>query len=125
MARAFRDEGSRFVPVYSAPPDPESAARYRDEGLFVEGLNLVKFRGEGLRRLMDLARTHQAEVVHWNFLNPLTNPYLWALTLRAPWIRHYYTDHISRFGASRGGHRDSTQPQCGQDEPPSAEVCGW
>jgi glycosyltransferase involved in cell wall biosynthesis len=105
LARAFRDEGGRFVPVYSAPLDPESAARYRDDGLFVEGLDLLKFRGEGLRRLMDLVRTHQAEVVHWNFLSPLTNPYLWALTLRAPRVRHYYTDHNSRYEEGHGDRK--------------------
>src|SRR5262249_6427547 len=34
----------------------------------------------------------------WNFLDPLSNPYVWGLTLLAPRVRHYYTDHVSRVG---------------------------
>jgi glycosyltransferase involved in cell wall biosynthesis len=40
---------------------------------------------------------HRIEVVHWNFCPPLRNGYIWWLTLLAPRVWHYFTDHNSRF----------------------------
>jgi glycosyltransferase involved in cell wall biosynthesis len=103
LARAFRDEGSRFVPVFQRPLAPDSAALFQAEGLPAEALDLSRLDRQALRRLRELVRTHQAEVVHWNFYNPLTNPYVWALSLTAPRVRHFYTDHNSRYSDSRPG----------------------
>jgi glycosyltransferase involved in cell wall biosynthesis len=35
-------------------------------------------------------------MIHWNFYHPL-NPYVWCLTALRPRIRHYLTDHNSRY----------------------------
>jgi glycosyltransferase involved in cell wall biosynthesis len=97
LARAFREEGGRFVPVFRrASADAETTARFEADGLPMAALDLGRFRAGTLRRLVGLVRQHRAEVVHWNFYPPLTQPYLWALTLAAPGLKHFYTDHNSR-----------------------------
>jgi len=96
LAREFRDRGSLFLPVYLGPLDPEIANRHANEGVRVEELDLRTFRWSTLRRLLQLVRENRIEVVHWNFYHPLVNGYLWALTVLAPRVEHFYTDHISR-----------------------------
>ena len=81
---------------FFAPLDPESAARYAKEGLAVESLDLRQFRIGTLRRLLHLVRSHEIEVVHWNFYHPLFNGYLWWVSVLSPRVQHFYTDHISR-----------------------------
>ena len=96
LAREFRERGSLFLPVYLPPLDPDFANRHAEQGVAVEGLDLRRFRPATLRRLLRLVRDNRIEVVHWNFYHPLFNGYLWALTVLAPRVGHYYTDHISR-----------------------------
>jgi glycosyltransferase involved in cell wall biosynthesis len=96
LARAFRDRGSLFLPVFVRPADPNLAARYAAEGLRIEGMNLRPFRIATLLRLLRLVRSEKIEIINWNFYNPLANGYLWALSLLAPGVRHYLTDHNSR-----------------------------
>ena len=36
------------------------------------------------------------DVIHWNFFPPLHNSYVWALSVLAPRLKHYLTDHNSR-----------------------------
>jgi glycosyltransferase involved in cell wall biosynthesis len=106
LARAFREEGRLFLPVF-VDLDLESKAQYTDEGLPVETLDLMRFRFANLRQLLDLVRRHRIEVVHWNFYNPLANGYLWALSVLTPTVEHYYTDHISRYAERRASNRGS------------------
>jgi glycosyltransferase involved in cell wall biosynthesis len=101
LAREFHDRGSLFLPVYLGPLDHELAARHGAAGVPVEELDLRTLRWDILRRLLRLIRQHRIEVVHWNFYNPLTNAYLWALSLLAPRVEHFYTDHISRPAGTR------------------------
>jgi glycosyltransferase involved in cell wall biosynthesis len=96
LAREFRRRDSLFLPVYLGPLDPELARRHAEAGVAIEGLDLREFRWSGLRRLLQLVREHRIEVIHWNFYHPLVNGYLWALTVLAPRVEHFYTDHISR-----------------------------
>jgi glycosyltransferase involved in cell wall biosynthesis len=96
LARAFRDRGGLFLPVYLPPLDPASRGAYVQEGLTIEALDLASFRRATLHRLVRLIRDNRIEVVHWNFYHPLTNPYPWALSLLLPRLEHYYTDHVSR-----------------------------
>jgi glycosyltransferase involved in cell wall biosynthesis len=104
LAREFRERGSLFLPVYLPPIDPAMASRHEEQWVDVEWLDLRAFRWATLRRLLRLVRDHGIEVVHWNFYNPLVNGYLWALSVLAPRVKHYYTDHISRpAGASEEG----------------------
>jgi glycosyltransferase involved in cell wall biosynthesis len=96
LARAFHDENSVFVPVFLTAPGPRGLQPYREGNLPVAGLGLHRFRPATLARLVGLVYRHRIEVVHWNFYAPLTNGYLWALTLLAPRVRHFFTDHNSR-----------------------------
>jgi glycosyltransferase involved in cell wall biosynthesis len=96
LAREFRERGSLFLPVYLPPLDPDLARRHAEQETPIEALDLRTFRWATLRRLLRLVRESRIEVVHWNFYNPLINGYLWALTVLAPRVEHYYTDHISR-----------------------------
>jgi glycosyltransferase involved in cell wall biosynthesis len=96
LARAFREQDSVFLPVYLAPPDPDCQAQYRDAGLALEFLAPARSLVANIAYLRRLLSRHRIEVIHWNFLPPLKNPLLWAVSLLAPHVRHYITDHISR-----------------------------
>ncbi len=96
LAREFNERGSLFLPVYLPPLDPDFVNRHAEQGVAVEALDLRGFQLATLKRLLRLVRDNRIEVVHWNFYNPVTNRYLWALTVLAPRVGHYYTDHISR-----------------------------
>jgi glycosyltransferase involved in cell wall biosynthesis len=96
LAKAFRDRGSLFLPVFVRPPSPEVKARYAAEGLRIEGMNLRPFHLGTLRRLIRLVRSERIEVIDWNFYSPLVNGYLWALSILTPGVRHFLTDHNSR-----------------------------
>jgi glycosyltransferase involved in cell wall biosynthesis len=96
LAREFRERGSLFLPVYFPPLSPEFIDRHAAAGVAVLELDLRNFRWSTLRQLLQLIRENQIEVVNWNFYHPLANRYLWALTVLAPRVEHFYTDHISR-----------------------------
>jgi glycosyltransferase involved in cell wall biosynthesis len=96
LAREFRDRGSLFLPVYRPPLHDDLVNRHAEHRISVEGLDLRTLRVATLRRLLQLIRENRIEIVHWNFYNPLVNGYLWALTVLAPRVAHFYTDHISR-----------------------------
>src|SRR5262249_13958490 len=93
LARAFRDRGGLFLPLFSAPPDEATIQRYQDAGLETAFLDLSRFRPLTLKRLARLVRNHNIEVIHWNFFAPLWNPYLWGLSVLKPRVRHFFTDH--------------------------------
>jgi glycosyltransferase involved in cell wall biosynthesis len=96
IAHAFRDRGSLFLPLFLCPPGPGKTRQFEDRGVRAECLDLGRFRFRTHRRLRQLIRRERIEVVHWNFTQPVSNPYLWSLTMLAPRVKHYYTDHISR-----------------------------
>ncbi|HVS37513.1 MAG TPA: glycosyltransferase family 4 protein [Gemmataceae bacterium] len=100
LASAFRDRGGLFFPVLSAAPDAVGLAHYRDADLDFAALDLSRFRLAALVQLFGLIRKHRIEIVDWNFLQPLTNAYLWALSLIAPRVEHVFTDHNSRNAAA-------------------------
>lgn len=96
LARAFRDRGGLFLPLFSSAPSERVAADYRANGIDVAFLQLQPIRLHTLFQLAGLIRKHQIEVVHWNFCLALNNPYLWGLSVLTPWVAHYYSDRISR-----------------------------
>jgi glycosyltransferase involved in cell wall biosynthesis len=96
LARAFHEQNTLFVPVFVAMPGPRGLEPYREGNLPVAALGLHRFRPATLARLVRLVYRHRIEVVHWNFYPPLVNGYLWALSVLAPHVRHYFTDHNSR-----------------------------
>jgi glycosyltransferase involved in cell wall biosynthesis len=77
-------------------PEPIGLARCSAAGFEVVGLDMSRFRPATLFRLLRLAFRHRIEVIHWNFFPPLTNGYVWALSLLAPQVKHFITDHNSR-----------------------------
>jgi glycosyltransferase involved in cell wall biosynthesis len=95
LARAVREHGGFFLPVFRCPPTAEVAAMYDAAGLPFEVLDLSRWTPHTLWRLAWLVRRHRIELVHWNLYHPL-NLYLWGLTLLVPSARHWMTDHISR-----------------------------
>ena len=96
LAREFRDRGSLFLPAYLGPLDAEFKDRHAKEGLSVLELDLRRMRWAVLRQLLAIVQANRVEVVHWNFYGPFANGYVWALSLLAPRLEHFYTDHISR-----------------------------
>jgi glycosyltransferase involved in cell wall biosynthesis len=96
LADAFRDLGSLFLPLFLCPPGPGKTRQFEERGVRAECLDLARFRFRALERLQKLIGRERIEVVHWNFTQPVSNPYLWSLTVLAPRVKHYYTDHISR-----------------------------
>jgi glycosyltransferase involved in cell wall biosynthesis len=96
LARAFQRESSLFLPLYIAPPCSRGLVPYEEAGLEVASLDLRRFRVPTLLRLLRLVIARQIEVIDWNFYPPLLNLYPWLLTLCAPWVQHYFTDHNSR-----------------------------
>jgi glycosyltransferase involved in cell wall biosynthesis len=101
LARSFREQDGLFLPLFLRPLDPESATQYAREGLDVEALDLARFEPGTLRRMLGIIRRHRIEIVHWNFYHPIFNVYPWALAALAPWVDHYFTDHISRPATDR------------------------
>jgi glycosyltransferase involved in cell wall biosynthesis len=96
LAREFRARGSLFLPLFTCPEPAGPPTQWDALGVPVECLDLQRFRWSSLWRLVRLVRRHRIEVLHWNFSEPLSNRYLWLLTLLAPTVKHYYTDHVSR-----------------------------
>ena len=73
LARAFRDRGGLFLPVFNAPLGSKAAAQYEAQGLQAEALDLRQFNFSTLRRLWHLIRQHRIELADWNFYPPI-NP---------------------------------------------------
>jgi glycosyltransferase involved in cell wall biosynthesis len=97
LARAFEHRGSLFLPLFLCPPGPGKTRQLEEAGVAAECLDLGRFRFRTLWQLLGLLRRQRLEVIHWNFSDPLCNGYVWWLTLLRPWVKHYFTDHNSRF----------------------------
>jgi glycosyltransferase involved in cell wall biosynthesis len=96
LGQAFQREGGLFLPLFSCPKGPHKLDLFHRAGLPAECFDLSSLGFATLRRLLGLVRHHGIEVIHWNFTHPTRNPYLWLLSLLAPCVAHYYTDHVSR-----------------------------
>src|SRR5262245_26835306 len=95
LARAFKEEGGLFLPLFQSPLGTDARAMYQAAGLEVEWLNLETFNVAALRRLTRLIRKHRIDLLHWNLYRPI-NPYIYWLTLLAPQLQYYSTDHNTR-----------------------------
>jgi L-malate glycosyltransferase len=96
FADAFRAEGSLFLPLFISDPARASFDDYQKRGVDAECLDLRRFRLGTLLELRQMIGRHRIDIVHWNFVAPLSNGYLWGLSLLCPGVRHWYTDHNSR-----------------------------
>jgi glycosyltransferase involved in cell wall biosynthesis len=96
LAVAFRQHGGLLLPLFSRRPGSERAIGFREAGVEVAFLDLERFSLRTLGRLLGLVSRHEIEIAHWGMLPTLYNPYVWALTLLRPRVRHFFTDHSSR-----------------------------
>jgi glycosyltransferase involved in cell wall biosynthesis len=97
FAGAFQAEGGLFLPLFLSDPAKASFDDYRRRGVAAECLELRQFRLGTLFELRRLVLRERIEVVHWNFVAPLSNRYVWGLSVLCPGVRHWYTDHNSRY----------------------------
>lgn len=97
LAGVFKEEDSLFLPLFIWPTHPQKPTPLEQAGVPIACLDLAKFHWKALFQLLALIRRNQIDIVHWNFTPPLSNSYLWWLTLLRPGVRHYFTDHNSRF----------------------------
>ena len=95
LSKALDASGGALIPVFGAPVGRETAAQYRELGVNPESLDLHRYSLFSLWRLLSLVRRYQIDAIHWNFYNPI-NPYVLALSMLVPHVRHYLTDHNSR-----------------------------
>src|SRR6478736_681533 len=96
LAREFQNEGSLFLPLFVCSNSPKQLTPLEQEGVSIACLDMGRFRWKVFSQLLALVSEHKIDLVHWNFSPPLANSYLWWLTVFRPWIKHFYTDHISR-----------------------------
>jgi glycosyltransferase involved in cell wall biosynthesis len=96
LGAAVQARGGQFLPVFMSPPALDVREQYAATGVEIASLDMRRFRLATLFRLVRLIVRERIEVVHWNFYAPLTNRYVWALTVLTPWVRHLFTDHNSR-----------------------------
>ncbi len=101
LARAFREQGGCFLPVFAGPLAGEAAREYAAAGITAEALDLQRFGIGSLRALLAILRRHRIELVHWSFYHPF-NAYVWALSALRPRLRHCLTDHNSRYPQGDG-----------------------
>src|SRR5262249_49635315 len=78
------------------PSHPQQPTPLEQAGVPIACLDLGRFRWKVLWQLLDLIRRNRINVLHWNFSPPLSNSYVWWLTLLRPGVKHYFTDHNSR-----------------------------
>jgi Glycosyltransferase Family 4 len=95
LARAFRDRGGQFIPLFRTPLGPEASALSDAEHLRAEALDLSRFRLQTLLKIVKLVRQFRIQLVHWN-LYARFNGYVWGLSVLTPGVVHWMTDHISR-----------------------------
>jgi len=96
LARAFQEEGSLFLPLFICADPVKRPTPLEHAGVPIACLDMGRFRWSTLFQLLAILRRHKIAIVHWNFSPPLSNSYLWWLTLLRPAVKHYFTDHISR-----------------------------
>lgn len=96
LAEAFRAEQGLFLPLFICDPANASLDDYQRRGIPAECLELRRFRLSTLLALRRIVCRERIGVVHWNFVNPLGNWYVWGLSILLPRVRHWFTDHNSR-----------------------------
>src|SRR5258708_3530718 len=89
LAQRFQAERSRFLPLFIGDPTAD-VSQFQPYGIDARCLELRRFSWHALRALCRLIREQRVDLVHWNFMPPLTNRYLWALSLLTPGVRHWF-----------------------------------
>jgi glycosyltransferase involved in cell wall biosynthesis len=97
LADAFRAEGGLFLPLFLSDPAKASFDDYTRRGVAAVCLDLSRFRIGTLLELRRLIRRERIDVVNWSFVSPIGNRYVWGLSALCPGVRHWFTDHVSRY----------------------------
>ena len=84
LTRIFRERGELFLPLWICDHRTGNPPVYEAAGLRAECLDLHRFRIGTLAKLVRLIRREHIELIQWSFTQPLTNPYLWALSVLTP-----------------------------------------
>ncbi|MES2176779.1 MAG: glycosyltransferase family 4 protein [Gemmatimonadota bacterium] len=95
ITRAVRARRGTMIPVFRGVPDQPLRARYDAAGLQVEGIDLRHLKLSSAFRLVALVYRQRIQFVHWHFYSA-GNAHVWVLSILAPWLRHFRTDHMSR-----------------------------
>lgn len=95
LAERFRADGSLFVPLFICDPSA-ATTQFHDRGIDAHCLDLQRLSWGTLQSLRRILQGQAIDLVHWNFVAPLANPYVWALSAAMPRVRHWFTDHNSR-----------------------------
>jgi glycosyltransferase involved in cell wall biosynthesis len=95
LGEAFAREGGAFITLHNAPPGAiiEIDGKPRRHSMCLE---FMPFSLSALRAIVRLIREQRIDIVVWHFMHPLANPYVWALSLACPRLRHWTTEHISQ-----------------------------
>ncbi len=96
LSGAFAREGGLFLPLFLCDPSAANVTQFTERGVQAECLDARTFRWKTLQRLCHLIRQYRIDGVHWNFVHPYLNRYLWSLSVLCPQVKHWYTDHNSR-----------------------------
>jgi glycosyltransferase involved in cell wall biosynthesis len=97
LASAFEAHGSHFHPLFITDPATSSTIEFDQRGIPATCLGLMPFNLRGLRDLVRVIDEHRIDIIHWNFTNYIFNAYVWGLSIVRPRLRHWYTDHASKF----------------------------
>ncbi len=103
IAQALKAAGGECAALFSTPRSNPSMEDFTSQGIPSVFGDFSRFSVANLGRLVKLIDDNRIDAVHWNMFSPLRNPYLWALKVRRPGVKHLYTDHISRFVTSVEG----------------------
>jgi glycosyltransferase involved in cell wall biosynthesis len=95
FGKSFREHRSTFVPLFVEAPAGEAADRCVAADVPAYGIDLWGFGAGRFRALCRLVDRHRIEVVNWNFYDPLS-PYMLALRVARPAVKHIFTHHSSR-----------------------------
>jgi glycosyltransferase involved in cell wall biosynthesis len=95
LAERFREEGSLFTPVFNCDPGAD-ASQFHARDIDAQCYDLRRFSWRSLLALRRFLRTRRIDILHWNFVPLISNPYVWMLSALTPSVRHWFTDHISR-----------------------------
>ena len=96
IAKAYRAEESLFLPLFSTDSENADVSAFTTRDVDAVCLDLETFNIQQFRALRAIIRKHEIGAINWNFMHPL-NLYYQLLRISDPSVKHWHTDHISRF----------------------------
>jgi glycosyltransferase involved in cell wall biosynthesis len=95
LNEAFTRAGGLFLTLHNSPED--AIARIDSEARKnALCLPFMPFSIKRLAAMVRIIRQQRIDIIVWHFMHPLKNPYVWALSVICPRVRHWLTDHVSQ-----------------------------